>query len=365
MLVGEILKSVTGDDGYPGDTSHLRALAGDRARHARDPQRALAQVLQLGRHRGARPEAADPVDARRAGHRRRRRLAVGAGHARLARRGPGLAGRGRVRTAADGGADPRGPGGLRGARRPRRDRVVRGVRPLPAARLAASAGTRASSASWSRFDVRRSGARADRSRADGPARPRRPERRADHGLRARGRRAGGREKPFLVYLQGGPGFEAPRPTGSPRGPAWLDRALQDFRVLLLDQRGTGRSTPVHGTESAEYLTHFRADSIVRDAELLRAALDSPPWSVLGQSFGGLCVFSYLSFAPDGLREAFVTGGVPGIGVPRRRRLPRDLRADDRAQPPLLRALPGRPRARAGADRCTSTATTCGCPTATR
>ena len=125
----------------------------------------------------------------------------------------------------------------------------------------------------------------------------------------------GRAKPFLVYLQGGPGFEAPRPTGSPRGPSWLDRALKDFRVLLLDQRGTGRSTPVHGAEAAEYLTHFRADSIVRDAERLRAALGSPPWSVLGQSFGGLCVFSYLSFAPEGLREAFVTGGVPGIGVP--------------------------------------------------
>jgi len=39
------------------------------------------------------------------------------------------------------------------------------------------------------------------------------------------------------------------------------------------------------------------------------------WSVLGQSFGGMCVFSYLSFAPDGLREALVTGGVPGIGTP--------------------------------------------------
>jgi pimeloyl-ACP methyl ester carboxylesterase len=125
----------------------------------------------------------------------------------------------------------------------------------------------------------------------------------------------GRDKPFLVYLQGGPGFEAPRPTGSPRGPGWLDRALRDFRVLMLDQRGTGRSTPVHGTESAEYLTHFRADSIVRDAEALRQALGVERWSVLGQSFGGLCVFSYLSLAPGGLREALVTGGVPGIGVP--------------------------------------------------
>jgi pimeloyl-ACP methyl ester carboxylesterase len=125
----------------------------------------------------------------------------------------------------------------------------------------------------------------------------------------------GRDKPFLVFLQGGPGFEAFRPTGSPRGPGFLDRALKDFRMLLLDQRGTGRSTPVDATATAESLTHFRADSIVRDAELLRQALGVERWSVLGQSFGGLCVFSYLSLAPEGLREAFVTGGVPGVGTP--------------------------------------------------
>lgn len=125
----------------------------------------------------------------------------------------------------------------------------------------------------------------------------------------------GLDKPFLVFFQGGPGFEAFRPTGTPRGPSFLDRALKDFRVLALDQRGTGRSTPVRGIEPASHLRHFRADSIVRDAELLRAALGVDRWSVLGQSFGGLCVFTYLSFAPEGLREAFVTGGVPGIGVP--------------------------------------------------
>jgi pimeloyl-ACP methyl ester carboxylesterase len=125
----------------------------------------------------------------------------------------------------------------------------------------------------------------------------------------------GLEKPFLVFLQGGPGFEASRPTGSPRGPAWLDRALQEFRVLMLDQRGTGRSTPVDASATADYLVHFRADSIVRDAELVREALDVERWSVLGQSFGGLCVFTYLSLAPEGLREAFTTGGVPGIGTP--------------------------------------------------
>src|SRR3954447_22961201 len=118
----------------------------------------------------------------------------------------------------------------------------------------------------------------------------------------------GREKPFLLYLQGGPGHESPRPTGNPRGPGWLDTVLKHFRVLLLDQRGTGRSTPVTGRESAQYLTHFRADAIVRDAELLRRALGSEPWSVLGQSYGGLCIVSYLSLAPEGLKEALITGG---------------------------------------------------------
>jgi pimeloyl-ACP methyl ester carboxylesterase len=51
----------------------------------------------------------------------------------------------------------------------------------------------------------------------------------------------GADRPYLVFLQGGPGFEAARPTSPPSG--WMARALTDFRVLLLDQRGTGRSTP--------------------------------------------------------------------------------------------------------------------------
>ena len=133
--------------------------------------------------------------------------------------------------------------------------------------------------------------------------------------RARSPSRRGATKPFLVFFQGGPGHEAFRPTGNPRGPGFLDRALKEFRFLLLDQRGTGRSTPVDGTETADYLKHFRADSIVRDAELLREALGVERWSILGQSFGGFCAFAYLSIAPDSLREALVTGGTPPIGRP--------------------------------------------------
>ena len=130
---------------------------------------------------------------------------------------------------------------------------------------------------------------------------------------------GGLDRPFLVFFQGGPGYEASRPTRHPSSPGWLERALEEFRVLLLDQRGTGRSTPVGSLdgltprEQADYLAHFRADAIVRDAELIRVALGVDRWSVLGQSFGGFCVTTYLSIAPDGLREALLTGGLPPVG----------------------------------------------------
>ena len=130
----------------------------------------------------------------------------------------------------------------------------------------------------------------------------------------------GADRPYLVFLQGGPGFEAARPTSPPTG--WMKRAVEDYRVLLLDQRGTGRSTPVgseipgdSAAEQAAYLTHFRADSIVRDAERIRQELGVERWSVLGQSFGGFTSMTYLSIAPEGLREAFITGGLSPIGRP--------------------------------------------------
>ena len=126
------------------------------------------------------------------------------------------------------------------------------------------------------------------------------------------------ELPWLVFLQGGPGFGAARPVTNS---GWMKRALKEYRVLLLDQRGTGLSSPVSfktlghlsGEKQAEYLAHFRADNIVRDAEQIREALcPDSKWSVLGQSFGGFCMVHYLSAAPEGLKEAFVTGGLPSI-----------------------------------------------------
>ncbi|MFE6229013.1 alpha/beta fold hydrolase [Streptomyces sp. NPDC057854] len=126
-------------------------------------------------------------------------------------------------------------------------------------------------------------------------------------------------RPWLLYLEGGPGFGARRFIGTQ---AWIGRAVREFRVLLLDQRGTGRSTPANrqtlplrgdAAAQADYLTHFRADAIVKDAELIRRRLTGgAPWTVLGQSFGGFCAVHYLSTAPQGLERVLITGGLPSL-----------------------------------------------------
>ncbi|WP_262001041.1 alpha/beta fold hydrolase [Microbacterium sp. Mcb102] len=133
-------------------------------------------------------------------------------------------------------------------------------------------------------------------------------------------REGGETLPYLVFLQGGPGHEAPRPFHSSTSPAWLDEALAHYRLVLLDQRGTGRSTPVgdhdlaRGAEAvAEQLTHLRADSIVRDCEAIREHLGAATWSVLGQSFGGFTTLAYLSTDASSLQDVFITGGLSAIG----------------------------------------------------
>ncbi|CAI9102030.1 OLC1v1000218C1 [Oldenlandia corymbosa var. corymbosa] len=126
--------------------------------------------------------------------------------------------------------------------------------------------------------------------------------------------------PYLLYLQGGPGFECPRPT---EASGWIGKACEEFRVILMDQRGTGLSTPLtpsslsqfkSAEEQANYLCHFRADNIVQDAEFIRKCIvpDGGPWTVLGQSYGGFCIVTYLSFAPQGLKQVLITGGIPPI-----------------------------------------------------
>jgi pimeloyl-ACP methyl ester carboxylesterase len=133
-----------------------------------------------------------------------------------------------------------------------------------------------------------------------------------------------KDLPWLVYLQGGPGFGCPPPEYQ----GWVNTVLdRGYQTLLLDQRGTGLSTPITASTlglrgdddvQAQYLQSFRADSIVKDCEAIRKALtadlpaDKQKWSIMGQSFGGFCCTTYLSFHPEGVREAFIFGGLPPL-----------------------------------------------------
>ncbi|RAL66886.1 hypothetical protein DID88_007668 [Monilinia fructigena] len=117
------------------------------------------------------------------------------------------------------------------------------------------------------------------------------------------------QKPWFVYLQGGPGFGCRPPQDAPITNVVLDKGYQ---MLYIDQRGTGLSHPISaGTlalqgdaqHQADYLKHFRADNIKNFKK----------WSVFGQSFGGFCVLTYLSFHHQGLREVFTSGGLAPVG----------------------------------------------------
>jgi pimeloyl-ACP methyl ester carboxylesterase len=132
--------------------------------------------------------------------------------------------------------------------------------------------------------------------------------------------------PYMVYLEGGPGFGNREPQNHPLTSYALERGYQ---VLYIDHRGTGYSTPVStkmlneldGGEDAQvnYLRLMRQDNTVRDCESVRKLLTKgmsekqSKWSIFGQSYGGFVSISYLSLHPEGLREVFLTGGLAPVG----------------------------------------------------
>ncbi|OJJ99919.1 hypothetical protein ASPACDRAFT_43554 [Aspergillus aculeatus ATCC 16872] len=142
------------------------------------------------------------------------------------------------------------------------------------------------------------------------------------------------ELPWMLYLQGGPGLGCKTPLEY----AWLPSILEKgYRVLFLDERGTGQSSPITAKtlaqqgdhkKQADLLKRFRADNIVRDCEAVRkhlyqdAPADQSKWSVMAASFGGFCAISYVSMFPNSLVEVFIGGGPcpmvnePGQVIPR-------------------------------------------------
>ncbi|GIL38905.1 prolyl aminopeptidase [Roseiterribacter gracilis] len=89
----------------------------------------------------------------------------------------------------------------------------------------------------------------------------------------------------IVFLHGGPGAGA-----SPTHRRFFDPAR--FRIIIFDQRGSGRSTPL-GEVRDNDLPHLTAD-----LEMLRLHLGVERWHVFGGSWGSTLGIAYAEAYPD-------------------------------------------------------------------
>jgi proline iminopeptidase len=111
-----------------------------------------------------------------------------------------------------------------------------------------------------------------------------------------------RGKP-AVMLHGGP--------GSGCG-AWYRRYCdpEAYRIVLLDQRGAGRSTPSASAYETDMSVNTTAH-VIRDLELLRGHLGIDRWLVWGVSWGSALGLRYAQTHPDAVSELVLTGVTTG------------------------------------------------------
>ncbi len=98
----------------------------------------------------------------------------------------------------------------------------------------------------------------------------------------------------VLFVHGGPGA----------GCSAADRRFFDpkrFRVVLIDQRGSGRSTPLGELESNT------SDHLVADFEQLRDHLGIETWHVFGGSWGSTLGLYYAMQHPDRCRSLVLRG----------------------------------------------------------
>ena len=98
----------------------------------------------------------------------------------------------------------------------------------------------------------------------------------------------------IIFLHGGPGA----------GCSEYDRRLFDpkhFRIVLLDQRGSGRSRPVGD------LTDNTMAATVRDIEQLRELLGIDRWHVFGGSYGSTISLYYAQEFPQRCKSLTLRG----------------------------------------------------------
>ena len=98
----------------------------------------------------------------------------------------------------------------------------------------------------------------------------------------------------VLFVHGGPGSGT-----SPKQRQFFDPAR--YRIILFDQRGSGRSTP-HGE-----LTDNTTPHLIADMEALRRELDIDRWLVFGGSWGSTLALAYAEAHPGRCRGLVLRG----------------------------------------------------------
>jgi proline iminopeptidase len=102
-----------------------------------------------------------------------------------------------------------------------------------------------------------------------------------------------------VFLHGGPGGGS-----SPDHRRLFDP--ERYRIVLLDQRGCGRSLP-HASEDLGALATNTTWHLVADVERVREMLGIERWLVFGGSWGSTLALAYAETHPDRVTELVVRG----------------------------------------------------------
>jgi len=102
-----------------------------------------------------------------------------------------------------------------------------------------------------------------------------------------------------VFLHGGPGGES-----TPNHRRLFDP--ERYRIVLLDQRGSGRSLP-HASAPDADLSANTTWHLVADIERLREHLDIERWLVLGGSWGSALALAYAEAHPERVTELVLRG----------------------------------------------------------
>ena len=98
----------------------------------------------------------------------------------------------------------------------------------------------------------------------------------------------------VVFLHGGPGGGT-----EPKHRRYFDPAA--YRIVLLDQRGCGRSTPFAS------LQDNTTWDLVSDIELVRTKLGIEKWQVFGGSWGSTLALAYAETHPERVTELVLRG----------------------------------------------------------